>query len=109
MEKMFSNSFQCELIKEKEEKYLYDKLYDVTQIEDCNVKRILELIEERAIYYSAWSLWLLLSNLGNTQSFTFLKKEELSSYSNILKVLGNKDDPNYNEHYIEKFKGYFVR
>ena len=107
MEEMFSDSFNDELIKEKEEKYLYNKLYDAAKMKNYNIKRILELIEERAIYYSIWSLQSLLFSLEDTQSLAFLKKEKFSSYRNILKVLSNKDDANYDEHYIEKFKGYF--
>lgn len=107
MEEMFSVSFNDELIKEKEEKYLYNNLYGAAKIENCNMKRILELIEERAVYYSIWDLQSLLFSLEDAQSLVFLKKEKLSSYRNILKVLSNKNDSNYDEHYIEKFKEYF--
>ena len=107
MEEMFSDSFNDELIKEKEENYLYNKLYDVAKNEKYNIKRILELIEERANYYSILNLESLLSGLEDTPNLAFLKKERLSSYKNIINVLSNKDDSSYNEYYIEKFKGYF--
>lgn len=108
IEVMYSDSFNAKLIKEKEEKYLYNKLYNFSQIEDYDIKRILALIEERAEYYSAWSLQSLIFELEDIHNFDFLKKEKLSSYGNILKVLANKDDPNYNLIKLEKFKGYFV-
>lgn len=107
IEVMYSDSFNAKLIKEKEEKYLYNKLYNFSQIEDYDIKRILALIEERAEYYSAWSLQSLLFELEDIYNFDFLKKEKLSSYGNILKVLANKDDPNYKLIKLEKFKGYF--
>lgn len=95
------------MIKEKEEKYLYKNLFGVIKIKDCNVKRILELIEERAKYYPVWSLRLLLFDSEITQDFAFLKKEKISSYRNILEVLSNKNDPCYDKYYEEKFKEYF--
>ncbi len=107
MEEMYSNNFNGVLIKEKEEKYLYNRLYDVALNEDLNVKRILQLIEERTEYYSVWSMQLLISDLENCQNLDCLKNEKVSSYCNILKVLDNKNDPNYQEYYLKKFEGYF--
>lgn len=75
MEEMFSDSFNDELIKEKEENYLYNKLYDVAKNEKYNIKRILELIEERANYYSILNLESLLSGLEDTPNLAFLKKK----------------------------------
>lgn len=107
MEEMYSNNFNGVLIKEKEEKYLYNRLYDVALNEDLNVKRILQLIEERTEYYSVLSMQLLISDLENCQNLDCLKNEKVSSYCNILKVLDNKNDPNYQEYCLKKFEGYF--
>lgn len=107
IEEMYSNNFNGVLIKEKEEKYLYNRLYDVTSYKDFNVKRILQLIEERTEYYSVWSMKLLISGLEYYQNLDCLKNEKISSYCNILKVLDNKNDPNYEEYYLKKFEGYF--
>gem|GEM_PF-1327322 len=109
LEKMFTDSFIDELVKEKEERYLYNKLYHFdVQSKDYSVHKILELIEKRAMHYSAWSLHQLVFNLLDyNEHLEFLKKQEPSSYPNILCVLSKKSDPNYNKYYLEKFNKYF--
>ena len=107
VEQMYFNNFNVVLIKEKEEKFLYKNLYDVNNNEKYNVKRILKLIEERAAYYSIWNLQTLISSLESFQDWGFLKNEKITSYGNILNVLDNKGDSNYNAHYKERFIGYF--
>ena len=109
IEKMFADSFNVELAKEKEEKYLYNKLYSFDiKSNDYSVEKILLLIEKRAEYYSVWSLrQLIFELLDYTQQIEFLKEQKVSFFSNILSVLGNKSDPNYSEYYVEKFNKYF--
>lgn len=107
LEEMYLSRFHTELFKEIEEKYLYRNLFSNIKIEDCNVKRILELIEQRAVYFAVWNLQTLISQLDEEQCHNILKNEKPSSFSNILKVLGDKNAPEFNESYLNKFKGYF--
>lgn len=107
LEEMYLNSFHTKLFKELEEKYLYRNLFSNIKIEDCDVKRILELIEGRAVYFTCWNLRTLISGLDEEQCHNILKKEKSSSFSNILKVLSDKDAPGYSESFLKRFKGYF--
>jgi hypothetical protein len=109
LEKMFRDSFNSELIKEKEDKYLYRNLYFFDNyISDYSVEKVLKLIEKRALYYDVLCLHNLICNLlDHTSDLEFLKEYEISFFPNILKVLDNKNDSNYNEYYAKNFKGYF--
>ena len=107
LEEMYLSRFNTELLQEPEEKYLYHNLFGNIQIKDRDVKRILELIEERAVNYTCCKLRSLIFDLDESQCRNILKKEKISSFGNILKVLGDKNDPDYSEYYVNKFKGYF--
>lgn len=109
LEKMFIERFDMELLKEKEEKYLYNKLYqfDINS-KDYKLERILELIERRALLYSVWDLKTLIFDfLDNYADKLCLKNKNSYDYPNILSALSNNKDANYNSHYIEKFNKYF--
>jgi len=109
LEKMYTDIFSGDLVKEKEEKYLYNKLYYFDdRSTDYSIDKILELIEKRAMYYSVWKLYQLIFNLLDyRENLEFLKKRKPSSYPKILSILGNRSDPNYNEYYVEKFNKCF--
>jgi hypothetical protein len=109
LEKIFADSFDSELVKEKEEKYLYNKLYCFDlKSNDYSVDKILELIEKRAMNYSVWNLYYMIKDLLDyNDNKEVLKKYKPSFYPNILNVLSNRNDYNYDEYYVERFNNYF--
>lgn len=105
LEKIFKESYGAELVKDEEEKYLYNKLYDFNRNSNKNILRILGLIEERAMYYSIWDLNQLLNLINSNQHL--LKNQDASLYPNILRVLNNKNDADYDESYLKIFNDNF--
>ena len=65
----------------------------------------MSLIEERAHYFSVWTLKELIFEESYYEKISdYLHTQSVSSYPNIIKILGNKDDPNYRKCYISDFK-----
>lgn len=110
LEKMYRDKFDDNLIKKKEERYLYNRLYSYSdKISDYNLKELLELIEKRAIYYYElpWELEHLISDLlDDVENREILKKQKPSLYPHILEVFANKKDSR-NEYRLSKFTKYF--
>lgn len=109
LEKMYTDNYGGELVKSKEEKYLYRNLYLVVMnTGELIVENILLLIEKRAENYSVWSLRdLLFTILSYDHNMEFLKQQKASMYPNILKIFGNTSDLNYSKNDIEHFTKYF--
>lgn len=109
LEQMFAERYKCELIGENMERYLYSHLYCFEKgAEKCRAVDVFQLIDKRAMYYSAGSLsrliefiYMLVGNLDD------LKQQQPSSYPNIVSVLANKSDPSYREYHIKEFDRYF--
>lgn len=115
LEKMYKDSFDCNLIEEEEEKYLYKNLYEFHfKNYDYKLDKILNLIEKRAIYYKesefkASKLKRLIFELllyykkNRKEELELLKKQKVSLYPNILFILKNCDEDDA----VESFNKYF--
>lgn len=113
LKKSYEDQFDCKLLLgTNEEKFLYHNLYN-ERCDYYNTEKLLKLIEERALCYSAHSLdniirWRI--DLKKTKKFELLelaKQKKPEDYPNIYSVFSNKCDPDYDELHLEYFKSLF--
>ncbi len=108
IERMFIDTFDTELIKSDEERYLYKNLYSFNK-NITNVVKILDLIEKRAMHYSIYSLYNIICDLLDSVENIddLLANQHPLSYPNIMRVLNNNNNPNFKKCYWENFTNYF--
>lgn len=107
LKNMFFEKFKTELFTCEEEYYLYNRLFQ-KQYKNCDVEKLMLLIEQRANYFPIWSLQeLIFEGLYQDKISEYLHTQSMSSYSNIIKTLENENEPNYKEWYVKKFRELF--
>lgn len=108
LETEYMKKYSCGLLGCEEEKIMYPKLFDINKIDIDNGKleEVINILNDKADFHSVWSLWhnVLYPMTVSLKEITLNCK---FNYDNILRVLSNRDDMNYNPYYVEMFKKKF--